>query len=263
APSAPPAPVRRVLFVGDSLTYVNDLDLHVRHFAEAAGYASPSLFIDRAVKGGAPLKTLWKKTDARQRIAKEGFDVVVLQEDLPETDVATFHDYAARFHEHCQAAGAATVLLMAWPYERLDWISTEGIAEAHGSIASRLGARVAPVGLAWQRALKEKPKTRLYAKDKEHPALLGTYLAAAVVFAVLWCHNPSGLQHFAQGAVSTQEAAFLQRVAWETVQSYGAHPARTSLRAVSSCAGDRERQDLICKLFSALDADKDSILSAQ
>ncbi|CAE8722705.1 unnamed protein product, partial [Polarella glacialis] len=140
APSAPPAPVRRVLFVGDSLTYVNDLDLHVRHFAEAAGYASPSLFIDRAVKGGAPLKTLWKKTDARQRIAKEGFDVVVLQEDLPETDVATFHDYAARFHEHCQAAGAATVLLMAWPYERLDWISTEGIAEAHGSIASRLGA---------------------------------------------------------------------------------------------------------------------------
>jgi hypothetical protein len=32
------------------------------------------------------LEVLWKETDAREEIT-EGYDVVVLQEDVPETDV--------------------------------------------------------------------------------------------------------------------------------------------------------------------------------
>ena len=38
------------------------------------------------------IRTLWKKTDARKLISSGIFDVVVLQEDLPETSVDSFKD---------------------------------------------------------------------------------------------------------------------------------------------------------------------------
>ena len=70
---------RRILFGGDSLTYVNDLDQHVRVLAEAS--QQETIFVvDRAVKGGAPLEELWTNSDACRRLKTGGFDIVVLQD---------------------------------------------------------------------------------------------------------------------------------------------------------------------------------------
>ena len=83
---APPAP-KRLLFVGDSLTYVNDLDQRVAALGRAAGFAE-GLVVDRVVKGGAPLKKLFTKTKAKQVIKGDvpadgghcaPWDAVVLQ----------------------------------------------------------------------------------------------------------------------------------------------------------------------------------------
>ncbi|CAK0905970.1 unnamed protein product [Prorocentrum cordatum] len=140
---------RRVLFVGDSfLTYCNDLDVQVAALAAAAGIEGVE--VEREVQGGAPLKALWHDTEARQRIAAGRYDIVVLQEDLPETDLATFREYARRFAGACAEAGAGMVLLAAWGYRRLGWISTEEIAQ---------------VGMAWKRAQSGRA-VRLLSKDR-------------------------------------------------------------------------------------------------
>jgi len=236
-----------VLFVGNSLTYCNDLDLHVKAFMEEA---APGMAIqtDRVVKGGASLKTLWTKTDAKRSIASGGFDTVVLQEDLPETNVASFHEYARRFHEVIKAAGSRTVFLMTWPYKRLGWITTEGIAEAHQEIAVRLGAEVAPAGLAWQRA--QSSRIRLYGNDGEHPSPCGTYLAAAVAFSVLWRRSPVGLTCSAARSVSTKDAKKLQEIAWATAQP-----------ALNANEVDETRSELVKNVFQALDVDADGLLN--
>ena len=102
------APPKRLLFVGDSLTYVNDLDQRVAELAREAGFAE-GLVVDRVVKGGAPLKKLWTKTKVKSVIkgsqAADGgetapWDAVILQEDLPETDLTTFHSFVDKFHHH-------------------------------------------------------------------------------------------------------------------------------------------------------------------
>jgi hypothetical protein len=95
----------------------------------------------------------------------------------------------------------------------------EEIAPAHRAIATELGTDIAPVGLAWQHAMKERPGLDMYASDREHPSIYGTYLAANVVYATVFGKSPVGSTYFPSG-VGQEEAAFLQRTAWETVQGY-------------------------------------------
>ena len=150
--------------------------------------------------------------------------MVVLQEDIPETDTDTFFKYALKFAAEIREAGAEPVLFMAWPYERLGWFTMEQIAQAHRDIATELGIGVAPAGLAWQRAMKERPEMDMYDSDQEHPSICGTYLAVNVVYATVLSKNPIGLAYLPSqgGGVTQEEAAFLQRLAWETVQEYQA-----------------------------------------
>ncbi len=75
-----------------------------------------------------------------------------------------------------------------------------------------------PAGLAFARALTKQPELNLYAADKRHPSLAGTYLATCTTFAALTGRSPVGNTYLA--GIDEQTAHFLQTVAWETVQDY-------------------------------------------
>lgn len=215
AQQAPP----RILFVGNSLTFWNDgLWVHLERLA-ASGKPPTAVATGRSVVPGAFLKSLWTRSDARRAIAAGPWDVVVLQEDLPETNVEDFREHARLFVAEVRKAGARPVLLMAWAYERLGWITMDGIASAHRAAAAELKVDVAPVGLAWQRASERRPDLNLYAPDREHPSIHGTYLATAVVYATVFERNPSGFSYMPAG-IAANDAPFLQNVAWETVEAY-------------------------------------------
>lgn len=212
-------PPRRFLFVGNSLTYSQG-GIYT-HFERMAAAANPPLKVetDNAVAGGQYFKTLWEKhPHVRQAIAR-GHDVVVLQEDLPETTVADFREYARRFVPEIRKTGARPVLLMAWAYKRLGWISMAQIAQEHREAGRELNVDVAPVGLAWERSVQQRPDLDLFARDREHPSMYGTYLATAVVYATVFGTNPTDIG-FIPPAVSAEDGRFLRRVAWETVQEY-------------------------------------------
>ena len=203
---------RKVLFIGNSLTYYEGgIYSHLEKFATVG--------TDKSVFGGAYFKSLWERSEPRQMINQAGNDVVVLQEDLPETKVADFLEYGRRFVDEVRKTGARPILLMAWDYPRLGWISMDEIAKAHADLAKELGVEVAPVGLAWKRAMKERPQLNLYAADREHPNVFGTYLATAVVYATIYRQSPEGV-NYAPPGVTRDQAAFLQRTAWETVREY-------------------------------------------
>jgi hypothetical protein len=144
--------------------------------------------------------------------------VVVLQEDLPETTVADFREHARLFVAEVRKAGARPVLLMAWAYDRLGWITMEEIARAHRAAGAELNVDVAPVGLAWERASTLRPGLNLFAPDREHPSIYGTYLATAVVYTAVLKQNPSRLAYTPTG-IAIEDARFLQNVAWDTVHA--------------------------------------------
>src|SRR5829696_4818597 len=73
-----PPGTRRLLFLGNSLTYTNDLPAMVEALAAAA--ALPRLRTAAVARPGANLQDLWELTDARAQVAKGGWDVVVMQQ---------------------------------------------------------------------------------------------------------------------------------------------------------------------------------------
>ena len=79
-------------------------------------------------------------------------------------------------------------------------------------------AHVIPAGLAFARSIAAKPELNLYVPDKRHPSMAGSYLAACVVLGSVFGVSPVGNSYTAGLDVAT--ANHLQRVAWETVQSY-------------------------------------------
>ncbi|HIG86818.1 MAG TPA: hypothetical protein EYQ25_07240 [Planctomycetes bacterium] len=218
-----PTPPATILFVGNSFTFWNGGGLWkaMESFSAARGEAQGAK-TSKVVRGGASLKVLWKRTNARDTIANGKFDVVVLQEDLPETTVADFHTYAAKFNALAREAGSRLIFFMAWDYERLDWISMEEIAAEHRKMAETLSAEVAPCGLAWQRAQSERPGIDMYGEDLEHPSAHGTYLTLLVIYSTIYGESAEELD-FAPAAkwgISKEEDTWLRRIAWETVQEY-------------------------------------------
>jgi hypothetical protein len=212
----------KILFVGNSFTYFhNGVENHVRKLAASA---TPPRVIqtNSTTKGGATLKIQYGRSVVREMIRKGDYDVVILQEDIPELteySVEPFFEHARLFDKEIRNTGAKTTFFMTWPYERLNWITLEGIVAAHRDISKALNASVAPVGIAFQHAQSERPDLDMLGGDKEHESIHGTYLAACVIYASLFRESPQGLTYTPTG-VSTEEAAFLQRIAWKTVQEW-------------------------------------------
>lgn len=118
-----PEPVR-VLFVGNSLTYGNNLPRMVQAIA-ASQDTGPRIETVTYAIPGAELDTLWDEDHAAAALRKGGFDVVVLQERggvlacmaMNRRDPACRRSERAhrRFAELAAEHGARVLLFAAWP----------------------------------------------------------------------------------------------------------------------------------------------------
>jgi hypothetical protein len=111
---------------------------------------------------------------------------------------------------------ALTVLLMTWerPESLPDGVTTANLAAAYNQAGAKLGAKVAPAGLAFAGALRERPDLALYSQDG-HPTMYGTYLAACVLYATIFGQCPVG-NVFADRSITPELRDFFQRIAAQT-----------------------------------------------
>lgn len=199
APGPDAAAPLRVLFLGNSLTYVNDLPSVV----QALGAATPgaAVEVDEVVMGSATLIGLWSGTDAPDRVAHGGFAALVLQGQSAETfvDPSGFAAGAMLFGDAARDAGALPVWFATWALGAEDPTSTSlgapsdttrRIEDAYATAASTNGGVVARVGAAWQLAAVEVPGVALHGGDGLHPTPAGTLLAACVILETLTGQTP-------------------------------------------------------------------------
>lgn len=200
APAAPPAPAAptpaepalRVLFIGNSLTYSNDLPAMAARIAEGAGL--PRLEHAALAAPDFGLPEHWDEGAAARTIAEGGWDVVVLQQGpsaLPESR-AILRDYTRRFAELIRAAGAQPALLAVWP-SRGRFGDFPRAGESYALAAADVGGLLIPAGAGWLAAWRRDPCLKLYSPDDLHPTEAGTYLAALLTVAVLYQRPPAAL----------------------------------------------------------------------
>lgn len=237
----------RVLFIGNSYTFFNNLPQIVAALAQSA---HKELETEMIAAGGATLKKHWEDGRALEALKQGHWDYVVLQEQStlgfptggsPINSPKMFHEYARLFNAEIIKVGAKTVFFLTWARQNLPQTQAQ-LTQAYFAIAKELKAIVAPVGVAWQRALKKNPNLALHQKDLSHPTPTGSYLAACVLFSTLYGRTAVGLTASVIGnaiepgarvltgqvsgdnaeakvelvSLSRAEAAFLQQIARET-----------------------------------------------
>lgn len=210
-----PEPPLRVLFIGNSYTYFNNLPEIVGDFARLAN-TSRELRIESVVRGGATLRDHWNDGAALARLRSGPWDFVVLQEQsmlgvaLQDgrptiNDPAFFHHHARLFVDQVKAAGATPVFFLTWS-RRASPELQDRLTSAYQSIASATGARLAAVGAAWQEVRRRRPSLELYDRDGTHPSPTGSYLAAATIWSTITGTTPVGLPRRARGRILVDTA---------------------------------------------------------
>lgn len=220
---------RGVLFVGNSLTYANDLPEMVRALALASG---ETLRVGMVASPDWSLEDHWNGGGARSAI-RRGWEVVVLQQgpsSLPESR-ALLIDYTRRFAGEIRAAGATPALYAVWP-SRSRSGDFDRASESYRLAAEEVDGLLFPAGEAWRAAWSADPDLPLYAPDGLHPSVAGTYAAALVIYAGLLDRSPVGspstltLRGGAVVHIDPAVAAVLQRAAEAAIADQRAGASR-------------------------------------
>ena len=195
-------PPVRVLFIGNSYTYFNDLPDIFAGLAKAGGQGRIETRME--APGGWRLKDHWEKGEARKALAEKKWDFVVLQdqstlgvnyyfEGKPRvTSDEVFRPYAEKWAAAIRDAGATPVFYLTWA-RRATPQDQAALNYAYITVARETKGVVAPVGIAWRIALDERPALDLYYQDGSHPSAAGSYLAACALYAAILKRNPEGL----------------------------------------------------------------------
>ena len=217
-----------VLFVGNSLTYTNDLPATVAAIAESAGdtiryrtEAGPNLALIDHLNGA---------TNATAAISAEAWDLVILQQGPTPAGICrdSLVLWTTMFDPLVRASGGTTALLMPWTYQT-EMGSLDEVRISFEEAASAVGGVFIPVGEAWRIARVADPTLALWGADGFHPGGTGTFLAALVVYERITGHDARELpaRAFSGGASFPLEAAtirLLQRAAHEANEAWPIRP---------------------------------------
>jgi hypothetical protein len=221
-----PAPARglQVLFIGNSLTYVNDLPGTLRRMALTVGDTMQVTAV--AVPNFALIDHYLGGSDALAVIASRRWDYVVLQQGPSTTPINrdSLIITTRLFAPHIRNAGAVPALYMVWPTsDRTAFFDAARVS--YQMAADTVDGIFMPAGRAWLTAWEMDPNLTLYDADGLHSSALGTYLAALVIYERLTGHDARllSVNPLVQGIpLGAPEATvrLLQRAAHETNALY-------------------------------------------
>jgi hypothetical protein len=215
----------RVLFIGNSYTYVNDLPTMLATLARSGGH---QIETGMAAEGGLTLADHVASTATQAKLASGHWDFVVLQEQSQIPSVAQsrttqMYPAARQLIRTIRVDGAKPMLYLTWGH-RDGWPENglpdyarmqAALDDGYLTIARELGVAVAPVGRAWATVVSQTARPGLWQDDGSHPTTAGTYLAAAVFYAAIFDASPVGLS--CDGGLQSDQATALRQVANDTV----------------------------------------------
>ena len=225
------------IYIGNSFFYYNNsLHNHVAQLLKAADAKNNFRSVSATISGAGfdwhdvdsyfrPNAVSSYSFDSNNRIVfnklDKLFDLAIMM-DCSQCPVhpqlkTVFRNYAKKHSDTVRRYGTKPVFFMSWAYSDAPEMTAQ-LAEAYTQAGNDNDAFVIPAGLAFARSVAQGPDLNLYAADKRHPSLMGTYLSACTVYASLFKKTPVGLKYTA--GLDEAAARFLQTIAWETVQDY-------------------------------------------
>ena len=215
---------RKVLFLGNSYTAVNDLPAML---AAAAASVGDTLVRDMYAPGGYTLQQHLQDNQSINKIKSGGWDYVVLQEQsqrpsFPEYSLAEASQLSNRIRQYNSCA--RPLFYMTWGRKNGDasvcssWAPVCTYAGMDSLLhlryklmAEKNHTQVSPVGATWKYIREHFPGIELYQADESHPSLAGTYAGSCCFYASVFKKDPATITY--NGGLSASVAANIRLAA--------------------------------------------------
>ncbi|MDD4597683.1 MAG: PKD domain-containing protein [Lentimicrobiaceae bacterium] len=202
---------KKVLFIGNSYTGVNNLPLLVSNLAISSG---DTLFYDSNTPGGFRFMNHATNVVTLQKVNAMDWDYVILQGQSQETSLSPeqmqdeVFPYAASLCHSIRAAHPCTqpMFYMTWGRKYGDqancperpWVCTyEGMDDAIRASYIYMSegnvSELSPVGAVWRVLRENHPEIELYTPDNSHPSLAGSYAAACSFYTMIYRKDPTAI----------------------------------------------------------------------
>lgn len=224
---------KKILFIGNSYTYVNNLPQLV---ADIALSKSDTVVYDSNTPGGYTFNMHSQDATTLQKIKSQQWDVVILQAQSqepafsPSQVMSQTYPYAKKLCDSIRANNPCTEILlyMTWGRKNGDasncgfyapvctYIGMQArLRESYMMFSDSFQTSVAPVGVAWKNFRNAYPTIDLYQPDESHPSLHGSYLAACVFYTSIFKKTSVGSSY--NPSLPSADLANIQTISSQTV----------------------------------------------
>ena len=223
----------RLLYIGNSYLYYNDsLHNHVRRMLEEAyGKKIQTSNYKSVTISGSRLShhNIEHSLQHNNLGADDPFELVVIQGGSGETNTRKERKMFANEIEvmvnKVNEAGAEAALYMIHayvePHKDANPKMIEDIKKMYIEAGNKNNILVFPVGIAFENAYAKRPDIKLHKYyDGSHPDILGTYLAACVLFSSITNKSPINIRYDYFGKINSDDKLFLQNIAHKTVEDF-------------------------------------------
>lgn len=231
---------KRVLFLGNSYTYVNNLPQMVSDMAASTG---KTLTFDSNTPGGYYLGQHLTNPESLAKIKAGNWDNVVLQDqsmalaypDRYKNFIATGVDLDSiiKANNLC----SQTMFYSTWGRKNGDtylctppqcaedtWINRtyyqmdSEIEANYKIIADSLKSSMTPVGAVWRYIRQQHPTIELFQEDESHPSLAGSYAVACSFYATIFRSDPTHITF--NSGLSATDALNIRQAAKQIVYDH-------------------------------------------
>lgn len=219
----------KVLYLGNSYVYTNDLPLQVAKMAESTG---DNLIYESNSPGGCFFSGHTQNGTSISLIQQGEWDYVVLQGQSQEPSFPDVQFYSQTYpyaQQLCQMVStynprSHAVFFMTWgrkdgdasnclnfpplcTYEGMDSL----LYLRYMIMGEDFGAWVSPVGALWHYLRDNYPEINLYSSDGSHPNEYGTYVAACCFYTIFFQKNPTAITY--NSNLSSEQAQIIKDAA--------------------------------------------------
>ena len=227
------AETKRVLFIGNSYIYTNNLPQVLKDVALSNG---DDLIFDSSAPGGHTFLQHTTNATTLAKIQQGNWDYIILQEQsqrpaFPISQVETeVFPYAAYLDSISKAQNTcATVLYyMTWGRKNGDAsncqfyppLCTYGGMDSllrlrYQMMADENSSELSPVGAVWKNIRINNPTVELYVADESHPNPTGTYAAAVCFYSSIFRKSPLNVTY--NFSVSAENASIIKSAVYDVV----------------------------------------------
>ncbi|MEO0573502.1 MAG: SGNH/GDSL hydrolase family protein [Bacteroidota bacterium] len=177
-----------ILFVGNSLTYFNDLPKLVENEAVKKGY---KVNTDMLAKPNYAILDHWAEGQVQELIINGTYDYLIIQQGPSSQPWGrqVLLEYGEKFSELCSSNGTELVYFMVWP--SLSYYHTfPGVIDNYREASLNTNSILCPVGEVWKNHFDKSGDFSYYGTDGFHPSLKGSQVAAGVIASKLYNKKP-------------------------------------------------------------------------